>query len=62
MHHPLQGNQTKTSVTFGCGYLNESTMCIWTGELRLPLSRAGASEDPVCLAGHSSLATPLPAE
>jgi hypothetical protein len=21
LHHPVQGNQTKTSVTFGCGYL-----------------------------------------
>jgi hypothetical protein len=21
LHHPLQGNQTKTSVTFGCSYL-----------------------------------------
>jgi hypothetical protein len=21
LHHPLPGNQTKTSITFGCGYL-----------------------------------------
>jgi hypothetical protein len=25
LHHPLPGTQTKTSVTFGCGYLTSSS-------------------------------------
>jgi hypothetical protein len=55
LHHPLLGNQTKTSVTFGCGYLIDCSLELTNSMLQLATSSSTPSITHILTLGEPQI-------